>query len=465
MSPRQAPSNPPVSSLKTSRGWLTFMGYAWFILASFSIAGTNLVFPIMLGLVWYRRRHSPQGQSPQIHTHQGPGLPRWVWFPFVGFVLAVALSALAWNPGPAHVAGEVLPLYRLSVPFLMLAVLEVVDLRRLLRVFAGLVMVLALYSVAQYFWGWDLLRPEGSKLVTPLKDRFHAKGNFSHHLTFAGAMLLTVPLYASLALSEARENSRRALFWGLTAAAGALCVLLSLGRSGWLGMALGVAVLGLKLPRRWVLSLFVPGLVGLLTLMFLLQSGHLREMFTTTNPQTGKVQWTTDSMLVRRFLKTGTASDSERLHLWRAALLAAAERPLLGHGGDPEAFGEYRRRVTAATGFQYQGKPQAHNIYLQMIFYYGILGLGAYLSFWAVVFYWAAGSLALAGGGFVFEKALLWGASGALAGSMTAGFFENNFLDSEVQVLITTWMGLILYAGRRIRQQGAPDDMSGPGEG
>jgi hypothetical protein len=121
----------------------------------------------------------------------------------------------------------------------------------------------------------------------------------------------------------------------------------------------------------------------------------------------------------------------------------------------------YREVITQRYDFTYDLGPGEglHNMYLQVAFDIGALGLAAYLSVWAAVFTWSGQTLlrlrssrsreAFADAGLY--RAMVQGIVAALAGSMAAGLFENNAYDKEVQGVILLLMGLTIYAGIRVR--------------
>ncbi len=418
--------------------WQRLFTYTLFIGSTFTIAGDEasiiLLMVLALAELW---RAGPAAWQ---------GLPAWLVAPFL-LLPGVALVSAALNPDFLTTLDHLRHHYRLFLPFALLPALAWVDLRRLLRVYVVCLGLMAIYGAIQFRYGVDWFRPEGQKLITPYLGgiAFNAKGNFTHHLTYAGFMLINVPFLASLAVSE---TGRMRGWWAAGAALAAVATVLSLGRSGWFGMVVGVLILtAIRVPRRWGLAVLLGGAVGIVLLVTLLSDGWLRQRF--ESPAAPPI--------VRRLVRTGLTQDVDRLRLWEAGWLAFWAKPLLGHGWgnqDP-ALEPYRQQVSALHGgyaFMVKASAGLHNIYLQMAFAVGILGLAAYLSLWAVVFVWCAQGIARAGPALGFERALLQGVAAGLAGSMAAGWFENNFLDGEVHTLIMMLMGVALYAGLRIRR-------------
>jgi O-antigen ligase len=427
------------SSIRPSQRqwWQRFLVYGLFVSSTFTIAGDEAcMLSLMVLALWQRAR---EGAGPW------QGLPGWLVAAFLALPAVALVSALV-NPNVLTTLEHMRHHYRLFLPFALLPALAIVNLRRVLQTYVVCVVLMAVYGAIQYRYGVDWFRPAGQKLITPyVGGVFNAKGNFTHHLTFAGFMLINVPFLLSLAIAE---QGRARWAWGLGSAMAALATVLSLGRSGWLGMVVGLLVLGaVRLPRRWGIALAAAGVAVIGVTALLLSDGWLK----------AQVLRPDSPAIVQRLVRTGFTQDVDRLRLWESGWLAIQDKPLLGHGWgnqDP-ALEPYRLQVSAQHGaykFSVKASAGLHNIYLQIAFAAGVLGLAAYLYLWIAIFGWSAQGISRAGPEQGFERALLYGVAGGLAGSMAAGWFENNFLDGEVQTLIMMMMSIAFYAGLRIRR-------------
>lgn len=136
--------------------------------------------------------------------------------------------------------------------------------------------------------------------------------------------------------------------------------------------------------------------------------------------------------------------------MWEAGWKAIKDHPILGIGvkNDGEVMPRYRDPITERTGHVFFNRASTgiHNLYLQTWLNTGIFGLLSYLGIWAVFFYLSLKTLKQFGSPGQFSASLLWGGMAAIAGIMTAGIFENNFRDGEVQIAVLLIVGLSLYA-------------------
>jgi len=376
--------------------------------------------------------------------------PRWIIAPFLIWLCVALLSALV-NPNFLQTLENMKGEYRLFLPFAMLPALFLVDIRKLLKVYLIFVVLMAIYGIIQYFYGVDWYRGEESELITPFKRAvagettvFHGKGNFSHHLTYAGFMLINVPLFFALFVNDYKRSR---WLWAGASGMALVAVLVSLGRSGWLGAFFGLGILVLMLPRRWSFSLIFLGGLTFAVFISLMASGWLQKTFThPDNPD-----------FIKRILSTSLSQDRDRLLLWEAGWLGVKDHPFLGVGigNDDYYFEPYRQIVSKKHGgyeFYNQASAGAHNLYIQLGFTMGVVGLISHFWLFGSMFYWCFLWIRKARKKFPFERGLLWGAIGGMFGTMIAAIFENNFFDSEVENMIMIVMGLALYAGMKVRQ-------------
>jgi len=420
-------------SLTGREGWMRVFTYGLFIFSAVSIAGIELCVITLYALLLYHR----------LRTRITEPLPAWVYAPFLLLAAWAVLSALA-NPNPLSNLDKLRGQYRLFLPLVLVPALFTVDIRRLLKVYLVVAALVSLYAFFQYFWGGDLFRSGGSKYLVPGSDgiyRGYATGTYSMYLTFSGVMLMAVPVFASLFFSTAKPER---WIWGAGAVLTCGAVIVSLGRAGWLGMAFGLLVLSLRLPRRWALPLLGSALVVVTVLASLFATDRLESV----------LGGPAGSPIINRFIRSSPVRDSQRFALWTAALRGIADKPLLGHGMNYQAYNRYRDELANERGLIEVIKPniRPHNTYLRIGFSMGLIGLIMYLWIWGAVFTWNARWIKQATDTYPFERGLLWGITGALAGSMVNGLFGGHFFDAEVQAAMLMWMGLSLHTGILIRR-------------
>ncbi len=239
-----------------------------------------------------------------------------------------------------------------------------------------------------------------------------ARGLAGHYMTFAGQLLLELPVAIAVAVCDRRPR------WRIGAGVTALLALVALGvtftRSAWIGLAIELAVIaGAVAP----LSLGVLALAAGAAYVF--APGAWRErlhsMFDPTHP------W-----------------NAQRVFMWKAGLRMFRDHPWTGVGlQDLRPLYEHYRDPAAT-----EKAGHLHNVFVQIAASMGSLGLAA--------FAWLYGSFARAAaaglgatrrrGGFAWGVRL--GVVAALAGFLVAGLFEWNFGDEELLYTLYALVGL-----------------------
>jgi O-antigen ligase len=330
-----------------------------------------------------------------------------------------------------------------------LPALALVDSRRCLFVLGGCVILSALYGIVQFHYGVDWFRLEADQMITPLQFEaaraFHGKGTFSHHLTYAGVLLLNALFFLALVFFE---RTRARWFWALVVVAAISGIVVSMGRSSWLGLAVGGVVLALKLPRRWSVALLGAGFALILAVIFSLSTGLLQRYVDTTG----------SSVLVKRFVNTSLASEKDRFYLWEAGWLGIVDRPVVGAGfGNPAADYEKYREIVAARHDDHRylsaAEDGVHNVFLQIAYSTGVIGLAAFVWMFVALFVWCARRVRDAASIRSLHVGMLWGTAAGLVGTLVAGLFQNNYFDAEVQNMMGLMIGFALFAGLRIQEE------------
>ncbi|MDT8445941.1 MAG: O-antigen ligase family protein [bacterium] len=410
---------PPRSSAQRSLGWALSL---LFFSLPFSIAGDDFsIFLLYLFGLWaLAQRQTPWPKG---------GLNLWI----PAFLFAATLAAaLALNPAAGF--ANFRSFWHFGLPFLVALALRKEDLARHFTLLGSVTFLIGCYALVQHQTGLDVLRsPRLQAEYLQYNDTWLAVGAFSHHLTFGGVMLVISALLIPQALWGGWSRWRRVLL-GLAGALAAYGAFASFGRSIWLGLMVGSLLLAcLKLGRRaWVLM--VPLALGLAVLVTIQQSPNLQERLR---------EYRFGNRLVNGLSQEANA---DRLLMWRAGRQAVQENFWFGLGPNQgPQLQTYYDQVHQETGhkFYHIAETGVHNIYLQTLVDFGVLGFCFLMTWWIWVFWasWRAWVELVD----PLERALALSVMVGLAAVWTAGFFENNFRDGEVQAAILTLHGLGLW--------------------
>jgi O-antigen ligase len=231
-------------------------------------------------------------------------------------------------------------------------------------------------------------------------------GGLSVYMTYAELLMSFALLFAALALQEGRD-ARARLVDALLSAGAAAGVALSLTRSAYLGLAVGLGLLLAMLrPRLLVvlpfaaaaLALFVPASV----------KARAASSFDRRDP-----------------------TFQDRLLMWRAGLQMIEDRPLFGLGPKrvKDLYPVYRR-----PGWALPNPGHLHSNVVTIAAETGVPSLIAYLAFVLAFFVhaWRRARRASDAG----ERSVVCGAIAVMAALFVSGFFEASF--DDVEVLMTT---------------------------
>ncbi|MBF0350513.1 MAG: O-antigen ligase family protein [SAR324 cluster bacterium] len=425
----------------TPSALIRFFLYSLFALSTFSIAGSSAAAMLMTLVLLYHIKLNPE--TLQFQHPLTTLLALWfLWEIFAAFFTPAVTDSLL------HLRYQ----WRFLIPLVVWNAFPYVKNRKVLLIFGVFLMLISVYGIIQYYYGVDWLRPEGRKSITPyMPDNvttgvFHAKGNFSHHLTYAHYLLLSFPVFVSLAVNRGQSLKFR-LFTLVTACLTGLAILFSLGRSSWIGAIVALCILCLRLPKKIIL--LIAG-VGVLAVVVLLPVAHLGDSFEKyQQPIESGLKARLDSMFVARL-------QSDRFAMWETGIMSIKDHFWFGIGwkNDTVVMDKYRQQITERNGHIFWNKASAgiHNIYLQMFVYLGFPGLLLYLGLWGCMFRWNYQNIRLSQPASL-ENGILWGMSAGWMGFMLAGFFENDFMDGETQTLLFMLWGWSLFLGSELRKK------------
>lgn len=232
------------------------------------------------------------------------------------------------------------------------------------RLKVGLLIALpiTIYALVQ-FLGWDFVPLSGARL-----NRSSASlGN----PTYLGAYLVMIfPLSLSFALID---RSRARYLYGLVSILSALALIFTYSRAAWLGVAVGAALLAVRIRRGERRDWFL--VAGSLAIA-LVAIGALH----AANPEKSYVR----ARLVSS-VNLSEGSVGERLGLWRTGVNVVLERPFFGWG--LETFRDASRPYQADNreGLA-PNRDRPHNQLLYLASSVGLVGLTAYILFVVAVF-------------------------------------------------------------------------------
>lgn len=266
----------------------------------------------------------------------------------------------------------------------------------------------------------------------PLAGRLwlRAYGTFAQPNPYAGYLGLTLPLAYGVVLALVGAAPQRddgvplvvrsalMLYALATGALMVLALFFSLSRGAWIGAAAAVLVVSMLLSRRAFVGTLAAGTAGA---VFLALGGWayvplaIRERLTDFLPYVGLVDVRTIEVNDRTF------AIVERLAHWYAAVGMFADFPWLGGG-----IGNYAARYP-----MYKLPPwddplgHAHNIYLNFAAETGLVGLTAYLLFWAAALWLAWRAVRHTSGVW---RGIAIGALGAFVHLSAHNFFDNLYV-------------------------------------
>jgi len=356
--------------------WLSICGCLLFSLISISLAEICLVLALA---AWTARLI---GKKERLQ------LPAFFWPLALYAGLSLLSSAFSVDP-PTSVKDCRDLLLFLAVPLAMAAFSSV----RLAQGGVFSLLLSAVVSCAYSFYQF-------ARGALPEK---RVMGFMGHYMTQAGLLMLFCLAALSLVLFL-KGKIRWLWLAGLVPALA--CLALTLTRSAWIGLAVGVCLLlGLYRPKLLIL---VPLAAGL---------------FFLVAPRPLKVR-------ALSIISLKAESNQDRLEYLRAGWKVIRLRPWLGTG--PNTVDEEFQDPSLRLSPHAAANVHLHNNLVQIAAERGIPAAAAWLAFLVLAF---LGALKLFRRNPPWLKALAGAGLAVIAGLFVAGFFEYNFGDSEITIL------------------------------
>ncbi|MGQ9583906.1 MAG: O-antigen ligase family protein [Anaerolineae bacterium] len=301
----------------------------------------------------------------------------------------------------------------------------------------------ALHGVVQFL---GRIGPPGFLLF----DRFmRAHGTFEQPNPYGGYLGLVFPLAYALALAGRRTSpgSQSCSGWvplvGLgSAGLTALALLMSWSRGAWLGAAAAFATVSALRSRRAAFA-FGVGLSLLAVLILLGMAGFIPS--TITERFAGLTSYLQIGDVTHVEPTPANWAVVERLAHWQAAWGMFSDHPWLGVG-----WGNYVPAYPAYALPRWADPlGHAHNIYLNVLAEGGLMGLAAYLIFWAAAFVAVWRAVRQSHG---FHQAVALGVLGVFVHLSVHNFFDNLYVHG-MPVHVGLLLGLALWAGQTQTQR------------
>ncbi len=228
----------------------------------------------------------------------------------------------------------------------------------------GLLTYAGVGAVAEYFSNQAVFRVPNVRVFSSL----------GHPNVLAGFLIFSLTISLALALQERRTLLRLA-YWG-SAGLSSLTLLLTFSRGAWIAGSMAILLLAIITWRQRVklrrvdlapIALFIAAFVGLAA-----------RSLSSASKVTDFAE-----RLASIFAPSEDSSASARIEIWRAAVRAVKDRPLLGWG--PDTFGMVSPRYETLEYQRLAGSmvaDNAHNHYLQLAAGVGILGAAMFIALW-----------------------------------------------------------------------------------
>ena len=244
-----------------------------------------------------------------------------------------------------------------------------------------------------------------------------AEGTMSVYMTFAGLLMLALLVAAGKLIFTPKENKWIYIAFVMLSA----CLLLSYTRQAWLGAIAGVIFL--IWFRKKSLLWFLP---IVLVVIFAISPNAIK-------------------FRINSLTDLKDANLQRRMALWQGGWLVFMDHPLTGCGF--KCIDALNQNYPDPTGII--GKLRGmHNNFLQLAVDTGLFGLIAWISIWVTYFMTLYQRLIVNSGDLVYKKDAM-GSAAAVLGFLVAGFFETNFYDSEVSMLLYFIMALPFAANSK----------------
>ncbi len=274
------------------------------------------------------------------------------------------------------------------------------QLFNLLKIFAVSGVLVCLYGICQYIFGWNVNQAwMDEEMFEDIKMRIYS--TLENPNVLGEYILLVLPVCISL-LWTAKKLVSKIVYGGFSLILG-LALILTFSRGCWLGIMASAAVfITFAAGKLWGLALIALPALPLII------------------PES----------IINRFTSIGDMSDSStsyRVYIWMGTLLMLKDFWLSGIGPGTEAFTE----VYPFYSYNLIVAPHSHNLFLQIITESGVLGIAAFLILLLFFFKRLISGYQFFGKYNNFSVVLV-GIASAVTGFLLQGMFDNCFYNYRV---------------------------------
>lgn len=357
-------------------------------------------------------------QRPHFRFYSSPLFIPLLLFYLVMFYATVT-SVSFWDS-----AGEFLiPVTGLIYLFIIVNIFDSRDkLNNLFICLAVAGMITASYAIHQYYTGINALelKKEWVDLTQNPQVQNRAYAVFDNPNLLAQYLLLLSTISLGAAFSAVKAGWR--VLFTATSAVTAFCLILTMSRGGWLAFVVALTILALFRHKLLVQVLAVAGIL----VYSVLPASIMHRLSTITS------------------LKD--TSNAYRLDTWQSTLALIQEHWETGVGLGRKAFA----RVYYTHMINSNIVPHSHNLYLQLISEFGILGLAVFG--WLFVYICRIG-LKLSAAGNPYIRSLNAGVMGALAGFLFHSLVDYFLWYYKLGILLWLLVAIVLVLEKLAAQQ------------
>ncbi len=265
------------------------------------------------------------------------------------FILVIAVSAFtSISVEESYQIALVMIAFAMSYFVIINTVETKKQLKFLLYLFVIAAALSAVYGIYQYIFG-DVYSQAwlDSEMFEDIKMRVYS--TFENPNVYGEYLILVIPIAVGLMWTE--KGFWKKLFLLGVVGITTLAMVLTFSRGCWLGILFALALLAIIIDRRFILL----GVVALLAMPFVL-------------PET----------IINRFMSIGDMSDSStsyRVYIWMGTLAMLKDYWFCGVGLGETSY----NTIYPLYSYNNIEAPHSHNLYLQFVSQFGIIGLITFL--------------------------------------------------------------------------------------